>query len=481
MKTNKLILLLSVLFIFTFQTAMTSQISVNSLKNKAKSLKTKSNSEKTSSTTSNSTVKSTTESKDETVTTNNSGTAKIIYVSKSGSNKNDGSKASPLKNIDKAMKLATVGDKIYIAEGTYSGTFGMGYLESEKPLQLYGSWDKSFSKQDILNHPTLFQPNNASGGKGRKALLRFTKEVGGTFINNIVWDMGERNCYDLKDGFVDGVEGGRIRRSSEPLAGKNSTVEEPCISIRSGTLGGDVTIQNCVFVNGASFGIQAAHKSGSFKVLNNVFVANRMAAIEIYGTCAGSKEKANMIACGDVEIANNTVLFTWSRLKDFGDMGYGIRIMTKLKYNIHNNIVGANIMGGIDNSRFCKDEYVKIDNNIFFGNKGGDLEYYPASNVELKLNVAEFEDLEFESVSNNKSVAPPLSVNQAYLKGFFKASYSETTNYDPNSSENQWARALGMNQQGTMSSKVSMFMNKYPWKETLQLFGMSKDAGAQKP
>ena len=80
MKTNKLILLLSVLFIFTFQTAMTSQISVKSLKNKAKSFKTKTNSEKTSTTTSNSTVKSTTESKDETVTTNNSGTAKIIYV-----------------------------------------------------------------------------------------------------------------------------------------------------------------------------------------------------------------------------------------------------------------------------------------------------------------------------------------------------------------------------------------------------------------
>ncbi|MCF6366756.1 MAG: DUF1565 domain-containing protein [Bacteroidales bacterium] len=481
MKTNKLILLLSVLFIFTFQTAMTSQISVNSLKNKAKSFKTKSNSETNSSSVSNTSSNSTTESKNETVSTNNSGTAKIIYVSKSGSNKNDGTKSSPLKNIDKAVQKAMPGDKIYIAEGIYNGTFGVGYIETDKPLKLYGSWDSDFTGQDIINHPSIFQPDNARGGKGRKALLRFTKEVDGTFIDNIVWDMGERNCYDLKDGFVEGVEGGRIRRSSEPLAGKNSTVEEPCISIRSGTLGGDVCIQNCVFVNGASFGIQAAHKSGLFKVLNNVFVANRMAAVEIFGTCAGSKEKANMVACGDVEIANNTVLFTWSRLKDFGDMGYGIRIMTKLKYNIHHNIIGANIMGGIDNSRFCKDEYVKIDNNIFFGNKGGDLEYYPASNVELKLNVDEFEDLEFESVSNNKSVAPPLSVNQAYLKGFFKASYSETTNYDPNSAENQWARALGMNQQGTMSSKVSMFMNKYPWKETLQLFGMSKEAGAQKP
>ncbi len=459
---------LSVLFLsFIVQTSLYAQINVNKFKNKTNSVKLKSNSKSSSDNSSDKNIEEKSEGR------------KIIYVSKTGSNKNDGSKSSPMKNIDKAVKKALPGDKIYVAEGIYNGTFGVGYIETEKPLQLFGSWDNNFTKQDIVNHPTVFQPDNARGGKGRKALLRFTKEVGGTIIDGIVWDMGERNLYDLKEGFVDGVEGGRLRLPTEPVPGKNSTVGEPCISIRSGTLGGDVTIKNCVFVNGASFGIQAAHKSGTFKVLNNMFVANRMAAIEIFGTCAGSKEKRNMVACGDVEIAYNTILFTWSRLKDFGDMGYGIRIMTKLKYNIHNNIIGANIMGGIDDSRFCKDEYIKIDNNIFFGNKGGDLEYYPESNVELKLNVDEFGDLEFASVSNNKSEAPPLAVNQAYLKGFFNARYSETTNYDPNSEQNQWARALGMNQQGTMKSKVSMFMNKYPWKETLKLFGISSEAGAQ--
>ncbi len=472
MKTKNVSFILLILFIFSFQTTGHSQISLKKLKNKASSV--------TKKKTSNTSTSSRADKKKELNSTSNSIAGRIFYVSKTGSNKNDGSKTSPLKNIDKAMKIATPSDKIYIAEGSYSATFGMGYLESDKPLKLYGSWDTSFSKQDILSHPTVFQPNNASAGKGRKALLRFTKQVGGTFIDGIVWDMGERNLYDLKDGFVEGVDGGRLRLPTEPLKGKNSTVGEPCISIRSGVQGGDVTIQNCVFVNGASFGIQAAHKSGTFKVLNNIFVANRMAAIEIFGTCAGSKEKRNMVSCGDVEIANNTVLFTWSRLKDFGDMGYGIRIMTKLEYNIHHNIIGANIMGGIDNSRFCKDEFIRIDDNVFFGNKGGDLEYFPASNVELKLTVDQFDDLEFESVSNNKNEAPTLAVNKAYLKGFYAARYSETTNYDPNSAQNQWARVLGMNQQGTMTSKVSMFMSKYPWEETLKLFGASPGVGAQK-
>ncbi|MCK4855074.1 MAG: hypothetical protein KAT31_12445 [Bacteroidales bacterium] len=162
-------------------------------------------------------------------------------------------------------------------------------------------------------------------------------------------------------------------------------------------------------------------------------------------------------------------------------MGYGVRMMTKCTYNIHHNIIGASIMGGIDNSRFCKDEYIKIDNNIMFGNKGGDLYYTPASNTKLQLTVDQFEDLEFESVSGNFGEAPEIGVNQAYMKDFFSARYKETTNYDPNSIENQWARALGMNQQGTMSSNVSMFMNKYPWKESLILFGASSEAGAQQP
>ncbi|MCJ7716651.1 MAG: DUF1565 domain-containing protein, partial [Anaerolineales bacterium] len=156
---------------------------------------------------------------------------RIIYVSKSGSNKNDGSKESPMKNIDKAIEAAAPGDEIRIAEGIYMGTFNIGYLESDKPVKLYGSWDAQFAKQDIVNHPTVFQPDNESGGKSRKALLKFTKEVAGTIVDGIVWDMGERNLYHEKEGIVDGVEGGRIKSSTEASPGQNSTVEEPAISL----------------------------------------------------------------------------------------------------------------------------------------------------------------------------------------------------------------------------------------------------------
>lgn len=415
-------------------------------------------------------------------TNDSNGQASIIYVSKSyGKNKNAGTKEAPFKNIDKAIKVANVGDEIYIANGTYMGTFKVGFLESDKPIKLYGSWNDDFTKQDIVNHPTIFQPDNASAAKSRKALLRITKEAAGTIIDGIVWDMGERNAYSSKDGIVDGVASGLLYQPPKKEQGQNATVNEPIISIRSGTKGGDVTIQNCVFVNGASFGIQAAETNGFFRIINNVFVANKMASIEVFGTCAGSNKKNDMVSCGTVEIAYNTILFTWSRLKDFLDMGYGIRIMTKLNYNIHHNIIGTSIMGGIDNSRFCKDEFIKINNNVMFGNKGGDLYYTPISNTTLKLYINEFEDLEFESVSGNLGSAPEIIVNQDYLLGFYNARYDEVLDYDPNSSINQWSRALGLNQQGKMKSNVTMFMNKYPWEEALKLFGGSNEVGAQVP
>ena len=260
----------------------------------------------------------------------------------------------------------------------------------------------------------------------------------------------------------------------------NSTVEEAAIKILSKSQGGDVTIQNCVFVNCASYAILAGHRSGNYKILNNVFVANKMAALEIFGTCAGSKEQRDMVACANVEIAYNTILFTWSRLKDLLDMGYGVRFMTKLKYDVHHNIIGTTIKGGLDNSRFCRDDFIQVYDNVFFGNKDGDLYYTPASNTKLNLRVDQFEDLEFERIDNNLDELPgELNVYQPYLLGFYNVQYSETTNYDPNSAQNQWARALGMNQSGTMQSKSSMHMNKYPWKESLKLFGAINGYGAQ--
>ncbi len=404
-----------------------------------------------------------------------------IYVSKqNGNNKNDGSISSPLKNLDKAIQISQPGGTIFISGGIEMGTLNVGFIESDKAVKIYGSYDESFSKQDIQAHPTLLQPDNESARSTRKAVFKFTKDVSGTVIDHLVFDGGQRNAYSAKEGFVEGVEGGRLLPDSERPPVGYPTIHEPLLQFVSATTGGDVTVQNCAFINGASFALQAGHRSGKFTVKNNVFVGNRMAAIEIYGTCASTGGPNTMALCGDVEIANNTILFTWSRTKDFLDMGYGVRIMTKCSYNIHDNIIGASILAGIDHTRFNKNEWVKVDNNIFFVNKDKDFHYSPASNTRLRIDAGDFGDLEIKSASGNRNEIPKtLKVNKAYLDGYLNARYSEQTDLDRNSAANQWRAINGMNLQGTMSSSVTMFCNKYPWKEALNLFGDISGIGAQ--
>lgn len=404
-----------------------------------------------------------------------------IHVSVSkGSNHSDGSRANPVKDIDRAISLAKTGERILIAGGTYQGTFGVGYLETDKAVQLVGSYDESFKTRSVSNTPTLFQPDNAAGGKARKAMLKFTREIDGALVDGIVFDMGYRNAYSGDDGIVEGLETGRMLRATERPKSGNSTVEEPIIQIVSAAQGGNLTIQNCVFVNGASFAVQGGIRSGTFRIVNNVFVANRMAAVEIFGTCAKRGGPGQSVNCGLVEIANNTILFTWSRLKDMLDMGYGIRVMSKCEYSIHHNIIAGSVLAGIDHTRFNPGEWLKIDGNLFFANKKGDIEYSPASNTKLNLMVDQFGDLNFASVQGNRKEIPsgmPLHVK--YLEAFLNAAYSEQVDFNPDSSANLWREAMGLNKQGKIRSKVSMFMNRYPWKETLKLFGAVPGCGAQ--
>jgi hypothetical protein len=411
----------------------------------------------------------------------NSSDAGILYVSKQkGNNKNDGSKGAPLKNLDKAIEVAAPGSTIYIAGGVEMGTLNIGFIESDKPVKIYGSYDEEFTTQDIINHPTVIQPDNESARSTRKAVLKFTKDVAGTVLDHLVFEGGTRNAYHVKEGIVEGIEGGRLLPSTERPPVGYPTVDEPLLQFVSATTGGDVTIRHCAFINGASFALQAGHRSGKFIVTNCIFAGNRMAAIEIYGTCASTGGPNTMALCGEVEIANNTILFTWSRTKDFQDMGYGVRVMTKCRYNIHHNIIGASILAGVDHTRFNKDEWVTVNDNIFFVNKDKDLHYSPASNTRLRIDAGDFGDLEIAGANGNRNEIPKeLKVSKAYLDGYLNARYSEQTDLDRNSPANQWRSMLGMNLQGTMSSSVTMYCNRYPWKEALNLWGNVSGYGAQ--
>jgi hypothetical protein len=408
-----------------------------------------------------------------------------LYVSKAkGDNGNPGSLEKPLKNIDAALAKAKAGDTLHVAEGVYFGLRDRGYIEVPVPVTLLGGYAEGFGSRDPVAHPSLIQPSTESAAKSRNAMLTLKKSQKGQLfkLDGFVFDGGLRNAYSKKDGQPAGVETGLLLLPPEKESNPSPTVDKQCLFIENPASAGDVLIQNCAFVNCALFAIQGGHKQGSFKITNNVFLANRMAAIEVFGTGGKKGPKGPTEKDGEVEVSHNTILFSWSRTKDLKDMGFGVRVMTQLGYHIHHNIIGASVFAGVDHTRFNKNEWVKLEDNVFFVNKQAPLVFSQSGNVALeRVKLGDLGDLGLASASGNREEALKLPLDQAYLEGFLSASYSEQADFDPNSPANQWREAMGLNKQGKLTTQVSMFGNRYPWKKALELFGAHAAAGAQKP
>ncbi len=415
--------------------------------------------------------------------------AEFFVARDRGDNQNPGTRESPFKNIEAALKVAKAGDRICVAQGNYVGLRDKGYLEVPQAIELAGGYAADFSIRDLQKYPTTIIPDRHSGASGRKPLLSIVHvPVGATFVlDGFVLDRGAQNAYSPKEGTIAGL-GGRLLRATEKPADGPSTVEEPLLCFTSkvnARIEGNITIRNCVFLNG-HFAIQGGFKSGSVKILNNIFIANTMAAIEVFGNGGKKGPKGPIEKSGQVEIANNTILFTWSRLKDFADMGYGIRIMTMVSYDIHDNLIGCNVLTGIDHSRNNPNEWVKIDNNIIFLNKQAPLLYVEpgtsAAGMMERVKIGDMNaDLGLASCrGNSDKMNLKLPLHKAYLQSFLNARYSEAADFDPNSPANVLREVLGLPKQGKLITRVSMFANRYPLTDALSLFGAARQFGAQK-
>lgn len=414
-----------------------------------------------------------------------------LYVARDrGDNQNPGTKAAPFRNIEAALKAAQPGDRILVAQGNYFGLRNKGYLDVPRPVELIGGFAPDFSVRDVVKFPTTIVPDRNSGASGRRPLLSvLSVPAGSAFVlDGFILDRGEQNAYSPKEGLIAGL-GGRILRDTERPAQGPSTVHEPLLCFTNkvnARIEGDVVIRNCVFLNG-HFAIQGGVKSGQVRILNNVFAANKMAAIEVFGTGGKKGPRGPLEKSGHVEIARNTILFTWSRLKDFADMGCGIRVMTMVSYDIRDNLIGGNVLAGIDHTRGNPNEWVKIDGNVLFLNKQAPLLYVePGRSAAGMMERVRIEDMNADlglascrGNSDQLDAKPPL--NKVYLESFLHARYSETADFNPDSPANVLREVMGLPKQGKLVTRVSMFANRYPLQDALKLFGASGKAGAQKP
>ena len=412
------------------------------------------------------------------------------YVSATtGSKKGDGSKEKPLKNIWKAIESAAPMDTIHVAEGNYHGKLACGWIEIDKPLTIIGGYAPDFSSRDIAAHQTLLRPTNEQNAtkppmdKGTLA-VHYTQVYPNAVlvIDGLFLDHGDANSYHPTKGKPDGVDTGMWL---EPPAKGNT----PYASINGymfNAIGpnqtGDVIIKNCVFLNSSNIALNLHHREGNVIIQNNLFINSRMIAANVLSDNA----KNDMVT---FDFSYNTVLFNWSRTSELSDMGYGVRANAKVISKIHHNILGLSIMSGFDNTKGDdKTKQLFLDNNMFFLNKKADASFTVSPSIKfLMVDDEAFEDIEDftgvksceDNVSLKEAGAFKDVIDQAYLAAFLSANYSETTDFDPNSPANTFRELMGMNKVGTITTKVSMFCNRYPADKVCGFFGAIQGYGAQ--
>lgn len=442
----------------------------------------------------------TTSSSTSTSTSTSTGTVSVvkakgndIYVSFStGSNRNDGSKDAPYKNIQKAINEARDGDVIRIAEGNYLGLMNIGFVELNKAVSLIGGYNSDFSQRDPIKYQTTIQPRpEQSGTSSNKSLLTVNLKNANVVFDGLILDRGWQTGYsispsDSERGQPDGVETGRFL--PPPTKGGNHGVRDVISNVQP-LLGGsaencDITIQNCLFLNASNYGIQMGIRTTTVRVINNLFINSRMAAVEIRGTSA-----THAAIQEEVEFAYNTILFAWSRTKEFEDMGYGFRFMTGVHYNVHDNIIGGSCFSGLDKTRIDSREEsrkIHVNNNLFFLNKQADLTLPSQGGKFMRIRTDMFEDVEDLTSAQGNITATPEdypelteAIDHPYLNGFINVAYSEEASHDPNSPANVFRQAMGMNMVGTIRSSVTMFHNYYSLEKAIKLIGAIEDVGMQ--
>ena len=416
-----------------------------------------------------------------------------------GKNKNAGTTPSaPLKNLWKAIEKAAPGDTIHVAEGNYPGKMACGWILVDKPLKIYGGYAPDFSTRDILKYRTMLRPTNAQndtkpsmdGGtisivtgdtQPKRQKFGSTAQV---VIDGMIFDHTDANNYHGINGKPAGFKDGML--TIPPARG---TKPKPSIDryMLYAKTDGTLVISNCLFLNSCNYAININHFSGKVIITNNVIINSRMMGANV----RSSNGKLFMV---EYEFANNTVLFTWTRTKEFNDndMGFGVRDNTGVVSNIHHNIIGLNCMSGFDNAMGDpKKKKTRLDKNVFFLNKKADvsLAIGGAKIKFMKIGDPGFEDMEdapgIESLDGNVALTDPKAfkgvIDESFLQAFLNATYTEKTDYDPNSPANVFRSAFGLNQQGTITSKVTMFANPYPFESAVKFFGAVPGFGAQVP
>jgi hypothetical protein len=233
--------------------------------------------------------------------------AGFLYVSTAGSDSNPCSMVLPCRTIGKAETVASSGDVINIAGGTYTENVT---IDISRALTFTGGWDNSFGTQDPASTPTILK------GAGQQ-VFRILADGGVTNTTTLdrLTFMGTESAGDLGGAvFAHALNGGSLTLMLTNVAMKSNRNDAGggALGLKKGagstldvTIGDSVFMGNKTDMDGGAIAVEAANGGLALDVSDTLFRGNRArkgGAIRLSGngglTVAGSTFASNTATFG---------------------------------------------------------------------------------------------------------------------------------------------------------------------------------------
>ena len=402
------------------------------------------------------------------------------YVSANRGGGRLGTKDQPARDLASIIALLEPGDRIHIAQGTYTSKVGRSSDMINVPVSIIGGYNDDFTARDpwgehltILGGINNYTRSETSQRLGISIFSDFPDWVGFIVIDGLIIDNGDRNRYASEDQM-------QIIRPANPATQENPTPDSPGLFISVGA-NTKVIVRNCIIMNcAASQGAMDLRigKFGQALIENNLIINNTGESIYCRTKHFVDVNQPHFI------IRNNTILFSW-KYDPFASRG-GTSITTdqKITLEAHNNLMGFADFGALNNVRSTKG--ILMMNNICVGNKNYD---YKEGNSDMWLtDMEDFAELTDPESSGNKTGIIHLPLDETWAWAYYNRTEksrdemdNEAVVYD--TQENQTRAILGLPLQGqSVNPDISVWLHRMSLETALKV-GEQKynGAGCKKP
>jgi hypothetical protein len=416
------------------------------------------------------------------VLSSSSAFARDWYVSAARGSGKDGTKEKPAKDLGIIAATLAAGDRVLIAEGSYTGRSESGADAVLVPVEILGGYSDDFSKRDPWGaHQTVLTGNRASVNFNTGTRLSISTVKHSTalkpldhkvVVDGILFDMGPRNTYTTESEVL-------IKRKAG--GGTVPTPDSPALAITTGPKS-EIVVVGCLVTNAASS--QGAFsffpgKAGKVTVKNNASINNTGFGFHLGRSFAGD----NPADFPTYAFENNLAVLI-EKYDAFSQThgGSGVMLEAFTTVTMAGNVMGMNDFYGIDNAR--RAPKVVLKNNVFFGNLIADF-----LDFSTKLKAGALAD-EAQTVATSegnvakdtKLVVPEKWAHSWLARNVIDRNVAEAKVKVPNTGANQVRSILGLPVQGTaLKLDSDVWLPRLQLADALTAATRYHDAGPTRP